>query len=126
MRLISAIRRGEAMRHIVDQAVNAVSRLFEAIVLHKGERNELGRPRERYAVLLDIGGVLGRIELDDHSFCIYEPAASGKVFVYTRRTPSAGAGFALRHDPSAERDRALLLVGGGALRSCLATSELGR
>src|SRR3546814_14771957 len=66
--LAAAIRRGEAMRHIVDEAIDTVARLLETIVLDENERNEIGGPRQRDDVLLDIGGILCGIEIDFHTF----------------------------------------------------------
>ena len=62
--LVPAIRRHETVQAIVDQAVNAVSALLETIILHKGEKIEIAGSGQRDAVLLDIGGILGGIELD--------------------------------------------------------------
>src|SRR3546814_1189421 len=45
--LAAAIRRGEAMRHIVDEAIDTVARLLETIVLDENERNEIGGSRQR-------------------------------------------------------------------------------
>ena len=72
------------MRHFVDKTVNAVAQLIEASILHEYQRNEIRCPRQRHPMLLDIGGILGGIELDLHTsrvdkrasilkgLCIYE------------------------------------------------------
>src|SRR3546814_20039214 len=66
--LAAAIRRGEAMRHIVDEAIDTVARLLETIVLDEKEGNEIGGRRQRDAVLLDIDCLIGGIEIDYHSY----------------------------------------------------------
>lgn len=62
--LVSAIRESEAIRKLVDQPVNAVTRLSESIILYECHGDQIGRPRQRHSVLLDVGDVPGRIELD--------------------------------------------------------------
>jgi hypothetical protein len=59
------------MRLAVDQAMNTIPTFIEAIVPDKSKRNEIDGPCQRNAMLLDIGGVLGEVELDVHGFRIY-------------------------------------------------------
>jgi hypothetical protein len=58
----------DAMGLAIDQAIDAVAEVIEPIVLNHDAIGQIHCPRQRDAVLGDVGGVLGRIELDVHGF----------------------------------------------------------
>ena len=81
---------GDAVGYAVDQAIKAEPRFIEPAVIDIGQQFEIGGPPKGNAVLFDVGGILGRVELDFHM--VYVDANTPplqSVFVDAKRAGNA-------------------------------------
>jgi len=55
----------------VDKAVGTTALLSETIIGQNGQNFEVGCPRKRDAMLLNVGSVFRGVELDFHLVCVH-------------------------------------------------------